>query len=1799
MLSIPGYQLRDTLHDGTRNRVCRAIRKDGVPVVLKLHGAEHPDPTELARFRREYDLLRDLNAPGVVKTYGLEHHGWFWIIVLEDFDGYSLDRIVKTRTLSVAEKLQIAIGAVTALGELHERNIIHKDVSPANVVANVDKGVVKLIDLGLSTVLPREIAGIRNLGALEGTLRYISPEQTGRVNRAIDYRSDLYSLGATLYEFFTGHPPFAGQDPMELVHSHIARRPVEACEREPLVPKAVSNVIMKLLAKVPEARYQSTRGLVRDFEQCLNLVRRGAEDQVFELATHDRLDRFQVPQVLYGRTKEVQALLAAFEEVSADASGNAQVLSLITGYSGIGKSSLVRELYEPITRRRGFFAAGKFDQLEKSRPYSAFASVFGSLVKVLLGESEQSLANWRQKISNAVGVNGWVATDVVPELELIIGKQPHVPDLGPTESQNRFNTVFGGLIHVFAQPEHPLVIFLDDLQWADSGSLKLLEILFQDEQPKCFFVIGAYRDHEVDANHPLTLTLRSIEGLKVPIRKIPLAPLQQHDITKLVVDTVGRSEEEAAPLAEIVVRTTEGNPLFVTEFLRSLYSDGLLDFDRASGRWRWDINKIASRKVAEDVVSLMVGKLERLPAETLRAVQLAACIGATFDAKTLASVMSMPVVDVFRLLLPALQAGFLAASGSLSLADTNAPNSPLIYRELRFVHDRIQQAAYRMIPEAERDVFHLRVGRLLLEAGGAKRDDDIFGVVDQLNRARALMAKAEEKQLARLNLEAAQKARRSLAYDVAKQYLEVGIACLGPDAWDQDYDLSILLHKELGSIQFLSGDYEASEAQCKKTLESARTPLDKGDVYITLVNLNTMRARYAQVLEDAKVGLGLFGIELPLHMSQEELGAAIGVEFGEIDQALGGRDIQSLRDGPEMTDPAARTVAALLQKILPATFLVGTTMYVVIVCKAIAYLLRNGHAPACVDLFSNYGHIVNAARNDYVAAYDFGKLAVDLSERFGRPDCKCRSAYHLADWIAPLSHPLQESDALNELAYRSGIEGGDRVYAGYTLIWWQFNKLYEGRPLLDVLQGVKEALEFAKKTANQIAIDILSGLRLMLANLIGSAEVTGEFKYEEYDEITYLKKCRESNSTMAIATYFVLKQEVLYCHDDWAGVLDAHEKCSEVIAATLGWYAVDYHMLYEALARVALYGSASEETKAKTEEIFDKAKARFEVLAKSCPQNYEHLLNLLLGEIAAAKGEVNRAAEHLELAIEGARRYGFTQYVALASEKAANLWMNRGHSQLAMFYLREALHAHRLRGAMHRITTLEKRHPLLARPTETKPVSVETIAATFSVSTSQKGAGFLDLHSVLRAYQAISSEIVLDKLLINLMEILIENAGAQRGAIVLYKAAQLVVSVDASVEDSGAQSKIVGKLISTPIDRYDGASEEVVRYVARSREIVMLGDASAEGAFTKSAHIVRNRTKSLLCAPIATQGRVVGVLYLENDLTVGTFTRERLEVIRMLSSQIAIAIENALLYHEIEERVEERTLELQQRNGQLQESLENLRRTQGQLVQAEKMASLGRLTLGIAHEIKNPLNFINNFAALDTELVEELTTTLRDEPDTRLGDVEDVLQDLAMNTQKIQQHGIRADDIVKTMLRHGGTPSVDRREADLNSLVEDFVKLSWHASKTKTGSIEIGLERDYDAAIGHLLVVPQELGRAILNLVDNAIDAVRFKFQALGDPSYQPKIRIQTRKRNDSVVISIEDNGEGVAAKVRNRIFEPFCTTRPPGLGTGLGLSLGYDIVVNGHGGTIHFDSVEGQGSTFYVTIPIRAKESVVEDAEK
>ncbi|WP_437747620.1 ATP-binding sensor histidine kinase [Sorangium sp. So ce1504] len=1455
------YTITETLHEGLRTRLLRAIRRsDGRSVILKVIDPRRSRPQDVEHLKNEYAIGKMLNHEAIVTPLALETYEGLPALVMEDFGGESLDHFIGA-PMQTERFLDLAARIVAGVAELHERGIIHKDLKPQNILVNTATGQVKLADFGIASCLSREQPPAGPPRLIEGSLPYLSPEQTGRMNRAIDSRADLYALGVTFYEMLTGRLPFEARDPPEWVHCHVAREPQPPSAFVPELPEILSAIVLKLLAKMAEDRYQTASSLHHDLERCLAELRATGRLDPFPLAERDVSGRFQIPQRLYGREEEVVALLSAFERVVGTA---APEIVLVSGYSGVGKSALVSELHKPIVRERGFFLSGKFDQQKRDIPYSTIVQAFRELVLELLAESEERLAVVRERLLAALGVNGQLIVDVIPQVELVIGRQPPVAALPPTEAQSRFRVVFRRFIGVFTRKEHPLALFLDDLQWADPASLGLLADLMTHPETRCLLVIGAYRDNEVTPSHPLMLALDQMRNGGASVSEIVLGPLSREHLATLVSDTLHCRREDAAPLSDLVHEKTAGNPFFAIQFLTALHEERLIEFDVYAEAWRWDVTKIRAKEFTDNVVALMVGKLMRLPASTQDALKQLACLGNSAEIALLAMVHGRSEAASHAALWEAVRAGLVLRTDGA----------------YRFLHDRVQEAAYSLIPEDERAAMHLGIGRLLSSRTPPEElEEKIFEIVNQLNRGAALITAREERErVAELNLVAGERAKRATAYGSALNYLAVGAELLGGESWDTRYELAFAIELHLAECEIVTGA-PAAEERLSMLWRRARDLVEAAAVARARVELFTTLTWSDRAVGACLEYLLRVGVAWSPHPTDEE----VQREFERLWERLESRSIEELIDLPPMTDPVSRAIMDVLTSTIAPALFTDANLLALILGRAVNLSIAHGNSDASCFAYVYLSTCLGPRFGDYQAAYRFGKLGFDLVEKHGLLRFKARVYATFAFMVLPWTRHLRASVELMRRARDVAQETGDLAYVAYTgssLV----SLLLSGGDVLDEVQREAEReLEFARRARFDLIVDLYTGNRRLIRALRGLSPDFSSFNDAEFDEGRFEQHVMSDPTlTVAACWYWIRKLQARFYAGDHASAIEAASKAEQLLPSSAAFFeAAEYHF-YSALARAAHHDAATADERPRHLDAVVAHHERLANWATNCPENFGNRAALVAAEIARIEGRYLDAERLYEEAIRSAHDGGFVHNEAVACEVASRFYRAQGFDRFADTTLGDARTCYARWGARGKVAQIDRENPRFREPRPTP------FTATFAARPEQ-----LDLLSVTKASQAISGEIILDKLLRTLLEVVLEQGGAQRACILLSQDGKLSIEAEAALKEGGA---VVSTLESGPVDSSQRLPSSLVDYVWRTKERVILHDAAADaGTFSGDGYFAQNRPKSLLCVPILRRAEAVGLLFLENNLLAGAFTQDRLTALSLLASQAAISLENARL----------------------------------------------------------------------------------------------------------------------------------------------------------------------------------------------------------------------------------------------------------------------------------------------------------------
>ncbi|MEO6098364.1 MAG: AAA family ATPase, partial [Fibrobacteria bacterium] len=1462
--SFPDHFIEKKLREDVESAMFRGRRTGDGKVILYVTSASgHPTSEWLARLEREHDLRNDLELPWAARPLALVRREGRVVLLLEDPGGMPLDAFPNRRR-PIAESLRLAIGVAVCLSRVHAKWLLHKDIKPANILADTATGATALTGFGLAAASRHEREAGGHPKTLSGTLAYMAPEQTGRMNRSIDGRADLYALGVVLYEALTGTLPFTATDPLELVHSHLARMPVPPSERNPSIPALLSDLILKLLAKTPEDRYQTARGVEADLLRCLAAWEARGRLDPFLLAEGDAPDRLLSPVKLYGREREVGQLLVAWERA---AEGKGPELALVSGYAGVGKSALVHELRHAVQASGGNFAAGKFDQYRRGRPYATLADAVGGLIRSLLAKPEEELARWRKALSEALGSDGKVLAEIVPELEFLLGPLPSAPDLSPREAHERFLAVFTRLLDALAPREHPLALFLDDLQWLDPETLGLLNPLLTHTGMRHLLLVGAYRDNEVPDTHPLALSVQALRKAGVAVRGIVLSPLAPEDMAALNADMLRVPKERVEPLARLVHRKAGGNPFFALHFLASLHEEGLLAFGGREGGWTWDLERIGAKGYSDNVLDLMARKLMRLPPNAQQALKALAMAGAHTEPELLAPVLDATGARVRTYLRDAERAGLIEASGN----------------GYAFLHDRIREAAYALIPQEARARDHLRFGRLLL--GGRRVEEveaDLFELVNHFTPAIALLQDAAERDLVRgLCFRAGMQARAATAFRAARDHFAKACRLLPEDRWSAPYEEVFPLLFNLAECEHLIDDPDRGAELFHELLAHARSDVDKAAVYHLRVRLYTSPPGTALgALGIGLEGLRLLGLDCP--EEDEALEEAIRADEAAIAALLRDRGIPGLAGTAEIGDPrAAAALDLLADAMMPSSQSPRRMRWLTL--KGMEICLGKGHAASSAIIYTYYAVLLLPVPGRIREALAFSDLAAALNALYNdhrrRPHVLAFHAGVVHSWGRPFASAnilLAQTLLAAQMAWDRRV--GPAI--GTIAVWIAFEA---GDPISEVRSGAGKYLDYAAPFGKLYTYLIRQYVQL-LACLEGRTAGLLSFDDDGFKEEDALAIFRKVDYRSGIWQFWALKSiAAVYFgqHEEALRYVLAQREFPTPFFSTLQAAAAFFH----ALAATALYPDAPPERQIELAAMLEEHLPRLKQWAEDCPENFLHRYQLVLAEKARIEGRDLEAMRLYERAASSARESGLIQMESLACELAARFYLAIGLGKNAAAHLRDARAGYLRWGATAKVAQLDREFPDIEKPAWPGPT------ATLDGSADQ-----FDLPHVLKASQAVSGEIDLDMLVETLLRIVLEQAGADRGLLLLPHGEDFRVEAEADVGPDGTRVH----LPRTPL-LPGQIAEAVFRYVIRSHERVLLEEAPVTGLFADDPYLRQQKPRSLLCLPLLKQSRLIGVLYLENRLAAGAFTPGRVAALEVLASQAAISLENARLYTDLDE----------------------------------------------------------------------------------------------------------------------------------------------------------------------------------------------------------------------------------------------------------------------------------------------------------
>jgi PAS domain S-box-containing protein len=1829
-VNLFSHRLKTLLEDGefVLCRSCQPIDMT-VPVrsaLVVMPRSEHPRSQVVRMLEHEYSLRDALDPVWAVRSVALTTHEGRAALVLDDPGGELLVRRAGT-PMDLGDVLRTGAGVAAALRDLHARGLIHKDLKPANVMIDSSMGHVWLRGFGIASRVPRERRLPEPPEVIAGTLAYMAPEQTGWMNRSIDARSDLYALGVVLYELLTGSLPFTASDPMAWVHAHIARRPVPPAERRQDIPDAVSAIVMKLLAKAAEDRYQTAAAVERDLRRCLAHWEAERRVDAFALAEDDTPDRLVIPEKLYGRAREIDTLLGAFERVVA--SGTPELV-LVSGYSGMGKSSVVNELHKVLVPPRGLFASGKFDQYKRDIPYGTLAQAFQTLVRSLLGKPEAALAVWRTALRDALGPNARLIVDVVPELRLIIGEQPPVAELPAPQTQKRFQLVFRQFVTVFARPEHPLVLFVDDLQWIDHGTLEVVEDLLTHGGVQHLLVIGAYRDNEVDAENVLMRRINTIRQSGTRVEEINLAPLARADVQQFVADALRCEPVHADSLAQLIQHKTAGNPFFLIQFLYALAVERLLVFDHDHAEWSWDVDRIRAKGFTDNVVGLLVGKLRRLPPEAQSALQQLSCLGHTGAIAMLSLLLGMSEEQVHADLWEAVRRELVERTAG----------------SYQFVHDRIQEAAYSLIPEDSRPAAHLRIGRLLAaHTSPEQRDEAIFDIVNQLNRGAALITAHDERErLAEFNLIAGQRAKAFAAYASALTYLVAGAELLPEDRWERRHDLTFALELHRAECEYVTAELGAAEERLTALATRAATLVERAaaaglrvDLYVTL----------DQVDRAIAVGLGYLrnlGFEWSAHPTEEE----VRREYDRIWSQLGTREIEDLIDLPLLSDPASVATLDILTKLATYATITDNNLQVLVACRAVNLSLELGNCDASCVAYQFLAIIAGARFGDYQAGYRFGRLGYEMAEQRGWKRLQPRTYSFFGGLVLPWTRPFKSSRDLLRRASAAGRNIGDVISAGASCVYLNTNMLAAGDLLVEVEREAERSLALAQKAQFGLIVDMIAAQLGLVRTLRGSTRRFGCFDDDQFEELLAERRFASNpNLQSAECWYWIRKLQARFLSGDGAAAVDASLKAEGLLWTSRSMLEEAEYHFYSALARALCWDSAPADGREAHLAALAAHHRQLDVWARTCPENFDNRAVLVGAEISRIEGRLLDAERLYETAIQSAHAQGFIHNEALANEVAARFYAARGFTKIADTYLREARYGYLSWGAIGKVRQLDELYPRLTQD-DAAPDPRATIGARVER---------LELATVLKVSQAVSSEIVLEKVVDTVLRTAIEHAGADRGVLIVPRGDDLRIQAEASTDGSAVPIVLRDVPLGSAV-----LPESVVRYAARTHETVNLDDASARGAFSSDEYIRRQHARSVLCLPLVQQGRLMALLYLENNLAAGVFTSARMAVLNVLASQAAMSLEKTRLYEELRQR-EAKIRRLVDANivgvlisdlggrvieandavlnmiGYSREDLiagrirwtdltppewravsgravaqitvqgkcdlfekeyvrkdgirvpvliaaaaidettnENVafvldltERKQAEEAQKRAEAALQQARAALAH--RQRVSLLGEVAASLAHEIKQPIAAARIDAKVCVRALSDDRLDLETAREaaaRLVKDALSADEIIKRTTALYKKDTTHRERVDVNAVIREMAILL----QQEVGASRIAIRTELAEGMPDVMADRVQLQQVLMNLMLNAIEAMK-------DTGGELTVTSQLSEDSE-LLIAVRDTGVGLPTENPHQIFESFVTTKPHGTGMGLAITRS---IVESHGGRLWAIANAGPGATFLFTL--------------
>lgn len=1455
-------------------------------------------PADIQGIQDGYERIKPLKAEHLLQIYDFRiisaEHREDIVFICENQNLQSFAEACRKPWTDLHSVLAIAIGLAKAANLLHQNGVLLKEINPTVLLLRTDTRQIVvntplILQARTNPIAHRDVRGLYDKAFLEQILPYISPEQTGRMNRAVDHRSDFYAFGVVMYQLLTGRTPFASNDPLELIHAHIARPPLEPSKIRTDIPDMLARLTLKLLSKMPEDRYQSAFGLLSDLERCQEQYGASGAIASFALGNRDAPEKLNLSMRLFGREAPLAKLLTIYEKVKA---GSFEILD-ITGAAGIGKSRLVEELRYPVSADGGFFGAGKYNPFHQNIPYSGIIEAFREILQKILRGNADSIAAWKTNISTALGLYAPLIAGFLPELEHIIGPQSTGTPAQADVQEKLFGRICLSFLRVFATREHPLVLFLDDLQWVDSASLDLIQQVLTGPPIAYCLVIGAYRDNDVSAEHPLYQSDMNIRSQGIPMGLMTLGPIGQDNVRQMILDSLSKNVANLEALTALVHAKTHGNPFFVGQFIQSLYLRELLYFDFETGVWRWHESGIKAQAYTDNVIELMSSEIRKLPADAQAVLKVAACVGSRFDFATLAAASQAPMRRTAQGLLHAVETGFVVPKGdgvpylNHIIMGKPLPAQPADgFTEGRgaddgafaFLHDRVHQAVYDLVPEHARRALHFKIGKLLLQQVDQKGlQVQIFKIVNQLSHGVTSLA-AEEERIghAHLYLWAGCKAKEGTAYHLAVKYFNIGIALLSSRCWDDHYDLAFALYREKMECEFLNRNHDEAEHLFQFIFSRARSDIDKATLLYFKMLMHAGLGKHEEAVRIGLEGLAVLGLHLRKGSGKSsELLEIIRLRF-----KLSRTRITALVQRPAISDPRQRLILKMLLDLSFSVYICNPHRMMGVASKIIEMTFQYGLSPAANVGLVIYSAALCASFGSYRLGHELGSLALELNDQQGTKGVGTKVLFYYAVAVSHWRRHLQVGINCCLQGLQKAIDNGDLNFAGYHIQSLLIFLFASGAPLDKVDAECAKHMDFIVTSKDGSACNYVRSLRQTIKCLQGQTPSPTSLDDREFREALHIQRMINQNVQSVLLRHYVLKMQLLYIMGDIRGALAVSHLCARRIDYHIGTIIVPEFFFYHTMAYLAHFKVIPLGRRIAIKARLRLSLITFGKMARSCPENFEHKLLLIKGEMARVQGRFEKALTCFHHAIASARKHGYLHMEALGSELAAKLAFQRGLFTVARAFMQEAHAGFVKYGALAKGDLLRRTYPQLLTQSATGQFLPPALP--------------IDYATVTNALQAISTEIVLDRLLEKLMKIVIENAGAQWVLFVLPKEEGFEIKARCSI---GSAIRITSQSPST------SGQEELllpaIHFVQHTHEPLVLEDVQLHPDFRTDAYVIRNKPKSILCLPVLRQANLVAILYLENNITTGAFTPDRVETVQLIASQAAISIENARLYEEV------------------------------------------------------------------------------------------------------------------------------------------------------------------------------------------------------------------------------------------------------------------------------------------------------------